>query len=264
MSDEWTFIKFGLIVTGKGEAQFAPKFLRAITTTKRCSFSVLRPIGQRIPIGADKQRVYIKTGKKIPDRDAMVGAQVRGWLLQDAAHRVLWIDDLEAPQRGNALNKFRRLRDAVDVMLNHLVELKTRFSVHFFVNMVEAYYLPCTEIVNEVLGVSMTPPNCDCENIRHPKENLKSAMKQSHCERSFHEKHDGELIVSRISLDEILSNPRTCRALRTLVAWCWETIGETRTQRFRLCDGIYWDVTASQLRDPPSPELIGPLDQVHR
>jgi hypothetical protein len=260
MSDDWKFIKFGLIVTGKGEREFAPSLFRAITDSGKCTFVVIRQAGQRAPVSQRTQLAYNKTGRQIPDKDAEIGADARRWLFNDPANRLIWIDDLEASQRDTAQSKYQRMRNAVDTMLNPHPEVKVRFSVHFFVNMIEAYYFASIETVNQALGLSLELRNDDCENIRHPKDKLKSAVKQLGQNQSFDEVEDGKRVVTQLRLDEILDNPLTCRGLRTLVAWCWEAIGETPTSRFRLNEGIYWDITATQLSTPPPQQLIQPLD----
>lgn len=260
MSNGWNFFKFGLIVTGDGERDFAPRLFKDLTSTGKCTFVILRQTGQRNPIGAKKQLAYIKTGKKIPDKDAEIICEARGWLLAEPSRHVIWLDDLESSQRQNAHSKFQRLRKAIDVVLARNPKLRERFAVHFFVNMVEAYYFACVDVVNQVLGLSLSALETDCENIEHPKGELKRAMRNLGLGKSFDEKVDGERIVESIALEQVLNRPLHCRALRTLVAWCCEVIGEPRTERFQLSGGLYWDVTAQQLRSPPPVEKIGPLD----
>lgn len=43
------FVRFGLLVTGRSEAAFLPKFFRSVSETGRCSFEVIRRIGQLSP-----------------------------------------------------------------------------------------------------------------------------------------------------------------------------------------------------------------------
>lgn len=170
----------------------------------------------------------------------------------------IWIDDLETSRRQTAQDQFDRLIKTLDTMLGHKPDLRKRCSVHFLVNMLEACYFAHTAAVNEVLGTTLTDHAGDCENIPHPKNELKRLAKV--VGKSFDEKADGAKIVPKLDLQKILDNPATCRALRTLVAWCWETIGEPRTDRFRLTDGVYWNITAGQLHEWPSTEKSLSLD----
>lgn len=156
-----------------------------------------------------------------------------------------------------AAEKFQRLRSTIDTMLANEVALRSNASVHFFVNMLEAYYFAHVDAVNEVLAINLAEHAGDCENIVHPKNELKRLAKQAGV--PFDERSNGAEIVPKLNLDQILSNPQTCRALRTLVAWCWEAVGETRSEKFRLTDGVYWDITAGQLSDLPAVERISPL-----
>lgn len=117
MSNGWSFFKFGLIVTGDGERDFAPRLFKDLASTGKCTFVILRQTGQRNPISAKKQLAYIKTGKKIPDKDAEIICMARGWLLTDPSRRVIWLDDLESSQRQNAHSKFQRLRQALMLSL---------------------------------------------------------------------------------------------------------------------------------------------------
>lgn len=255
----WKFIKIGLVVTGEGEREFAADLFQSILETGKCTFPILRQTGQRRAIRDERQRAYNATGKVIPDRDAEIGAQIRGWLRQNDSHFAIWLDDLESAHRSEAAGKFSRLRKAVDVMLAKEPKLKPRFSAHLLVNMLEAYYFAQASAVNEVLETTLTNHVGDCENIPHPKNELKRLARAAG--KSFDEKADGAKIVPKLDIESILGNPNSCRALRTLVAWCWEALGEARTDRFQLNDGIYWDITARQLCEQPAPDRILPLEQ---
>lgn len=253
----WRFVKFGLVVTGQGESDFLSELFRGIAASGRCHFRVIHTVGQRVPISEKQQRAYREHGKIIPDRDAEIGAKIRRWLVDSSDHSAIWIDDLESSERSAAAEKFARLRKTAEEMLSRMPEQLKRFSVHFLVNMLEAYYFAQTEAVNAVLGTDLHDHAGDCENIVHPKNELKRLANQAGV--AFDERSNGAEIVPKLDLDHILSNPQTCRALRTLVAWCWQAIGEPRSDKFRLADGVYWDITAAQLSDLPPAEQRGPL-----
>lgn len=53
----WAFYKFGLIVTGKGEGEFLPRFLRVLTGTGDCTFQVIGRVPQRSPITSTKKKL---------------------------------------------------------------------------------------------------------------------------------------------------------------------------------------------------------------
>ena len=131
--------RFGLIVTGKAEEEFLPRFFRSISASGRCSFTVIRRIDQRSPITSKKRLLrMIGSGKRIPDRDATdIGLPARGFLSSEDSFVVL-VDDLEARRSGDIRQVFDRYRLALDEMLrpNQI----GRASVHFLVNMLEAYY----------------------------------------------------------------------------------------------------------------------------
>ena len=65
----WRFFEFGLIVTGEGEEEFLPKLFRSLEATGRCSFRVIRRIGQRSPIRSPRRQLrMIGSGKLIPHK----------------------------------------------------------------------------------------------------------------------------------------------------------------------------------------------------
>ena len=78
----WQFLRFGLIVTGKTEEECLPELFRSVAATGRCSFEVLRRIGQRSPITSKgRQLRMVGSGKKIPDKDATeIGLPARKYL----------------------------------------------------------------------------------------------------------------------------------------------------------------------------------------
>lgn len=170
----WRFYKIGLLVTGKGEEQFLPVFLRALTGAGTCNVTVVRRIGQRQPITAPKRRLaMVGTGKVIPTRDEEeIGLPARKWLTDDASKLLLLVDDLEHDRRGAIRDVFARYRTALDTMLSPAQ--RARASVHFLVNMLEAYYFADADAVNAVLNTNLADHAGDVEEIRHPKNELKA------------------------------------------------------------------------------------------
>lgn len=254
--ETWRFIRFGLVVTGTGEREFLPQLFREISATGHARFFVLRQAGQRAQLTQARIDDYLNHGKLIPDRDAEIAYDIRRHV-KNVDCFAIWIDDIESDCRASAEAKLHRLTHAMDVVIGTETAPRRRCSAHFLVNMLEAYYFAHIDAVNEVLAMNLAEHAGDCENIVHPKNELKRLANQAGV--AFDERSNGAEIVPKLNLDHILSNPQTCRALRTLVAWCWEAIGEPRSDKFRLTDGVYWDITAGQLSDLPSVERIGPL-----
>ena len=120
-------------------------------------------------------------------------------------------------------------------------EQTRRAAVHFFVNMLEAYYFADTRAVNEVLGTELADFEGDVESIRHPKNDLK---KLSH---GFDEREHGRQIVRRLDVSHILSRKDACASLRTMFAWLYIAIGEPEGHDNRLLEGRYSEVTGSQI-----------------
>lgn len=236
------FFKIGLIVTGKGERSFMPTFLSALTHSGRCTFKVLSKIVQLSPVTSQKRKLnMVGTGKKIPDKDAAkIGIEARIWLNESDNNLVLLIDDMEYDRRKSKQAVYDRYRYALDTMLlsqNH----RDRASVHFLVNMLEAYYFADTSAVNAVLGTSLSDCEGDVEDIRHPKNDLKDLC------HGFDEVKHGESIVKKLDLEHVLDNPKTCGSLRVLITWCQKSMGIEPDSRFRLDNGVHADVTSVQL-----------------
>jgi hypothetical protein len=236
------FFKFGVIVTGKGEAAFLPTFMRSLTVGGTCQFRVLRFTGQRMARTSAKRELrVVGTGLAIPDRDAEeIGLPARRHLQGDEAALVLVVDDLEHDRRGDRRAVFRRYREALDGVLGPHY---TRASVHFLVNMLEAYYFADARAVREVLGIELDDHAGDVEELRHPKNALKKLAP------GFDEVRDGGAIVGRLDLEHVLADPSTCGSLRALFAWCSKKIGQSPGARFCLTTGALDVVTGPQLGD---------------
>ena len=162
---------------------------------------------------------------------------------------VILIDDLEHDARDQVQDVFQRYRLALDTILRP-VGLSAQASVHFLVNMLEAYYFADAAAINGVLETELSDFEGDVEmGIRHPKNQLKRLSP------GFDEVEHGRLILEQLDVVHVLSNPSTCRSLRTLFGWCSKAIGREFTDVYQLRNGSYFPVTRPQvdaLPDSPS------------
>ena len=170
----WQFFKFALFVTGDGERDFLPILFRPLTADGDCYFRVVHQLGQRSPIRSTARRLeMVGRGLVIPDRDEQdIGLKARKYLSEGYDFIVL-VDDLEQSRAEIADAVYARYRAAFDVMLRPL-GWEHRASVHFLVNMLEAYYLADARAVNAVLGTNLTDFHGDVETIPHPKNAAKA------------------------------------------------------------------------------------------
>ena len=244
---EWRFFHVGLIVTGEGEEEFLPRLFRSLAATGKCSFTVIRRIGQLSPIRSEKRRLQmIGTGKRIPNQDAeKIGLPARRFLSSEDRF-VLLIDDLEADRSDDIQQVFDRYRRALDTMLTKAQAC--RASVHFLVNMLEAYYFADARAVNAALGTELDDYEGDVETIRHPKKELKRICP------GFDERKHGRLIVERLDIFHVLSRMEACCSLRTIFAWIYKAIGEPDGEIRLLLDGCHNKVTKWQICALPSGE----------
>lgn len=240
--EPWQFFHFGLIVTGKGEREFLPQLFRSTTATGRCSFKVIRQIGQRSPISSEKRILkMVGSGKQIPDRDASeIGFPARNFLSSET-NFVILVDDLESDRADDIQRIFDRYRLSLDTFLRP--NQTHRASVHFLVNMLEAYYFADAQTVNDVLGTELGDYDGDVETIRHPKNKLKSLCK------NFDEVEHGHQIVDKLDTRHILSQIESCSYLRTMFAWIYKAIGEPKSEIYQLLEGRYGSVTKDQICD---------------
>lgn len=217
---EWFHANFGLIVTGRGEHQFLPKLLSDLLRSGICSFDVIRRVEQLGPISSPKKKLRL-AGKSLPTRDEEIGLYARNHLSRGTHTYVLLIDDLEYDRRGQINEVFGRYRDALDKVLG---DRRSNASVHFLVNMLEAYYFADNQAVTEALELTPSLPEYsgDAEEIRNPKSTLRQQLLAY--DIAFDEIEHGAKIVDRLRLERILGNPETCASLRTLVAWCAERL----------------------------------------
>ena len=240
----WRFYRIGLLVTGRGEEEFLPDFFRSLAATGWCSFRVVRRIRQLSPIRSEKRRLQmIGSGKQIPTRDVEeIGLTARGFLSSED-HFLLLIDDLEASRSDDIRQIFDRYRMALDEVLTEKQARRT--SVHFLVNMLEAYYFADTRAVNEVLGTDLDDYEGDVEAIRHPKNQLKSICP------GFDERRHGGQIVRCLNLLHVLSRADSCCSLRTVFSWIYRAIGEPDGEIRPLLDGCHNEVTKGQICSLP-------------
>ena len=236
----WPFFRFGLIVTGEGEEEFLPSLFRSLAATGRCSFRVIRRIRQRSPIQSPRRLLRMMgSGKQIPDRDAEeIGLPTRRFL-SSADRYVLLIDDLEAKRSSDIQQVFDCYRRAFDTMLTE--NQAHRASVHFLVNMLEAYYFADMRAVNAVLGTDLDDFEGDVETIRNPKRDLKSLWP------GFDEREHGRLIVERLDVLHVLSRSDACCSLRTIFAWVYTAIEEPDSEIRSLLDGCHNETTKGQI-----------------
>jgi hypothetical protein len=242
----WAFYRFALFVTGDGERGFLPTLFRSLERGGHCHFRVVHQLGQRSPIRSSSRRLeMVRSGKVIPDRDADIGLKARKYLLEGFDY-IVFIDDLEHSRAEDASAVYARYRAAFDVMLRSL-GWEARASVHFLVNMLEAYYFADAAAVNAVLDTELTDFEGDVETISHPKNQFKGIVSALGGGQSFDEVEHGKAIVARLDVAKVLSRPETCRSLRTAFAWCCRAMGLAPTELFRLVDGQLSPATSEQL-----------------
>lgn len=236
----WAFYRIALLVTGKGEEEFLPRLFRSLETEGHCTLRVSHRVPQLRPLRSERKKLKIVgSGKLIPNQDEQLGLLARKCLAVDNYNFVILVDDLEHDRSHQAAEVFQRYRGAFDTILTS--EHRARASVHFLVNMLEAYYFAHAEAVNSVLGTDLKDFDEDVETIRHPKNELKRLCP------GFDEIVHGRQIVDRLDAEHVLSNPKTCRWLRTLFGWCSRAIGREFTDVYQLKEGQYSDVTKQQI-----------------
>jgi hypothetical protein len=140
-------------------------------------------------------------------------------------------------------------RKSLDHVLNK--EEQSRASMHFLVNMLEAYYFGDPNAVNAVLALNPPLTVCheDVEDIRNPKAEIRRRFSK------FHEIDHGGRILAQLDIGRVLANPSTCAWLRSLFAWCVKVLEchpawgspAPKGDVFRLSDGIMSHVTGPQM-----------------
>ena len=236
----WPFFRIALMVTGKCEEQFLPRLFRSLESDGHCSFRVGRWIPQLRPKKSKRvNKRMVGTGEGIDAKDEQIGIAARTYL-RNGYDYVILVDDLEHDFRDQAEAVFRRYRAALDAFLQP-DGLDRRASVHFLVNMLEAYYFANADAINAVLGTNLADFECDVETIRHPKNELKRLHP------GYDEIRHGRAIIEGLDVAHVLSNPVTCRSLRTLFGWCSKAIGRDVDDVYQLASGSYFEVTRPQI-----------------
>ncbi len=241
------WIEFGLFVTGKGERNSLPLLFRSLTN-QVCSFKVVEKIEQISPI-TSKKRIAEMVGKGIPlpnKRTERISLPARRYLAENHCRYLIVIDDLESRDPQQVYDVYRL---AVNSLLKP--EQKARVSVHFLVQMLEAYYFAHADAVNIALKLKnpISDYSDDVETIRHPKGKLKKIS-------SYREIEDSEKISRELDLEHVLSDPNSCGFLRSCVAWIVKSLGGYANQKYiqslnleqkyHLHDGITNPVTRNQ------------------
>jgi len=255
MSNPCAFFHFGLIVTGESERLHVHKLLKSLPATRICSVKVIKLVGQRSPITSPKKKIkMVGKGKTIPTKDERdIALPARRYLQKSDCHFVMLIDDLEYARREIAQQVFDRYRLAFDAILTKIQ--RGRATVHFLVNMLEAYYFADAAALNKVL--QLDPPQedygGDVETIRHPKNKLKQLYP------GFDEVGDGGRILDIITIEHVLSRPNTCTWLRTLFAWCESILRNypdldyynslALSEKYCLSNGMLSEITRVQIND---------------
>jgi hypothetical protein len=246
----WSFFRIALLVTGKGEERFLSRLFHSLEAEGHCSFQVHRRISQLRPVTSARRKLkMVGSGRTIGSLDEQIGLFARG-CLRGGFDYVILIDDLEHDFRDHVGAVVQRYRVALDTILAP-ADLTSRASVHFLVNMLEAYYFADAAAINAVLGTALDDHDGDVETIRHPKNDLKRIHP------GFDEVKHGEEILKRLDVPRVLSNPATCRSLRTLFGWCSRAIGRPFDDVYQLANGAYFDPTRSQLEALPSSPTAG-------
>ena len=242
---QYVFFRFGLIVTGETEGRHLPKLFKSLEQSGTCNFRVIQRINQLGAITSTERLKGLRNGKDIPPKDEKIGLVARRSLATGAYDFVLLVDDLEYNRKNQAQEIFDRYRTALDTVLD---TLKHRASVHFLVNMLEAYYFADAQAINAVLGTALPDHDGDAETIRNPKSDLRAEY------QGFKEIDDGGKILDQIDIGRVLSHPDTCASLRTLFAWCVKVLEKYSDHEctgfydtYRLHDGKLSEITRTQL-----------------
>ena len=248
-SPQWADFHFGLIVTGHTEEEHLPKLFESLKETRICNFKVIKKIEQRSPRTSSRPRrtfTVVGTDQQIPTTDwEEIGAPAIDHVNQSDYHFVILIDDLEYRRTDQAPEVFERYQDALNALPN---TSRHRASVHFMVNMLEAYYFADARAINAVLGTALSDHEGDVETIRNPKSDLRELYP------SFREINDGGRILDQIDIEYVLSRPDVCASLRTLFAWCVKVLEEYSdydctdlNDKYRLHEGKLSEITRTQL-----------------
>ncbi len=185
------------------------------------------------------------TALRIPSKDEEeIGLAALRHMHQWPGSFVILLDDLEWDRREKAQSVFGRYREALDAVLG-TCGLSHAAAVHFFVMMLEAYYLACPDALQSALGIDFPQPDGDVESLRNPVSAIKDRFP------AFDKIEHGRLIVEKLDIPAALSDPATCASLRTLFAWCVKAMAGEFGMRYRLADGELFWVTQMQIEALP-------------
>ena len=123
----WQFVRFGLLVTGKGEELFLPRLFRSLieAAVGRCYFEVIEKVEQLRPRTSPRKHLKV-TGKGggLVGRDEGIAIKARGYLDRHPRSFVILIDDLEAHWVSGVEAVFQRYRIAFDTILKERKRLR--------------------------------------------------------------------------------------------------------------------------------------------
>lgn len=206
------FLRIDLLVTGETEEAHLPKLFSRLEATGVCQLTVRRRIRQYSPRSSHRPLQVVGRPKgRLPTRmEEEISLPSRA-SLADPDRLLVLIDDLEHDRRGSIESIFELYRGALDLLLDDAQ--RSRASVHFLANMLEAYFFADPRAVEEALDSELASPESDVEQIRNPKGLLKQKIP------GYGEKHHGGMILDRIDLHRVLAEPQACGWLRSCVAW---------------------------------------------
>ena len=115
-------------------------------------------------------------------------------------------------------------------------------SVHFLVNMLEAYYFADTQAVNAVLGTDLDDFEGDVETIRNPKSEVEGPL--SWIQRKGTWTPDCRAIECSSTY---FPRADACCSLRTILAWSYTAIEEPDCEIRPLLDGCHNEITKGQI-----------------
>jgi hypothetical protein len=216
----------GLLVTGKrveGEALADPlnRLFSSLVQDATVHFEVegyFPQLSPRAPAATRTPLKLVGTDKGLADRDEELFLKSRGYLCAEPGRFdgrfVILVDDVECrPWKA----VFDRYRQAFDHLSRNpsTAALAARCGVHFFKQMVEAYFFAIPGLLDSELGAKVeSDAGCkDVEDIPHPK-NLIFKMAPN-----YHENLDAIRLLRGLRLDDVLKDESTCCFLRSMVNW---------------------------------------------
>ncbi len=212
-SRDHQFLQVYLLVTGQTEEEHLPRLFSRLESTGVCRFAVERRIRQHSPRSVKRQlRMVGRRGDRITSRaEDEISLPARRILYGHPDRILVLADDLEHDRRDQVGAIFELYREALDKALPE--SDKPRAAVHFFVNMLEAYYFADPAALEQALGLELEAHGGDVEEIRHPKSLLKRHFPE------YRERHHGGQILDHLDLHSVLDDSETCAWLRSCISW---------------------------------------------